>query len=82
MEKTFIVYFAWKLFQDGQSSLGLEIDGLIVSERTIIRVHNHLLRPLGHRGLSQRIVSYALMSTRITACIVVRLTVPKTLHVY
>ena len=50
MEKTFIIYFVQKLFQDVQSSLDLEIDGLTVSERTITRVHNHLLHPQGHQG--------------------------------
>jgi hypothetical protein len=45
VEKTFIIFYLRKLFQQTQLDIGMEEDCLNILERALAKVHNHLLSP-------------------------------------
>ena len=53
MEKTFIVFFTHKLFQEVERCIEFEVCKAYVHEKTLIKVHDHLLYPQGHKGVTK-----------------------------
>ena len=52
----FIVFYSWKLFKKTQLEIGMEEDGLNISQRVLAKVDNHLL-------LSQSFQQYNLVDS-------------------
>jgi hypothetical protein len=46
--KTFIVFYAHKLFQEARRCIGMEVDNLYAHERALVKVYSVLLYPQGH----------------------------------